>query len=122
MKENKRYFDENGVEVIIEEQYPEKKTLSDRVDAVCEVIRKNKDILILLTPVLLAGNSLLKHRSKSDTRKIFEERQSYYYDPKTGIKWRLKKPLTNRQNQLLMYRRACGEDIYTILLTMGCLK
>lgn len=120
----KRYFDENGNEIFIREENskPEKKGIKYYLNSACQFIRENKDVFIILTPIVLSTNKLIKTFKPTDTYKTYEDRSYYYYDPHTGIRWRLKKPLTNAQNEQIMARRRQGEDIYVILSSMRCLK
>lgn len=105
-----------------------KKWCSDRYWDARTMWMYHKDEIIgaagLATSAVLGGVKIydaitVRQRRKAAMR--YEDRK-IFYDPSTGMRWRLRRNLTNRENMELARRKANGEQVGDILKSMGALK
>lgn len=105
-----------------------KKWCSDRYWDAKTMWTYHKDEIIgaagLATSAVLGGVKIydaitVRQRRKAAMR--YEDRK-IFYDPSTGMRWRLKRNLSNQQNKELARRKANGESVGDILADMGLLK
>lgn len=105
-----------------------KKWCSDRYWYAKTTWTYHKDEIIgaagLATSAVLGGVKIydaitVRQRRKAAMR--YEDRK-IFYDPSTGMRWHLKRNLSNQQNKVLAARKANGESVGDILADMGLLK
>lgn len=99
----------------------------DRFDGFCEDVRKNKDVIIALTPIVIgvvAGVTKVTTKALnaySVNREIsFKERT--IYDRSLGRYVELRRPLTSNEALIIEERRMDGEKLHQILDDLGLLK
>ena len=61
----------------------------------------------------------LRSLKKSGTQQLAEQREFTYYDPHTGIRWDLKRKMTNNEKSELRVRMDAGEPVEEILKDLG---
>ena len=85
---------------------------------------ENKEEIVALTPVVIGGVTVLvkvfAKRNSLNAEKRLKER--FIWDPKLGHYWEIRKKLTAEQSLEIERRRATGENMGQILMTMGVLK
>lgn len=113
---------------VIEAKDKTKKWCSDRYWDAKYAWTMYKDEIIaaggLVTSAVLGGVKIydaitVRQRRKAAMR--YEDRR-IYYDPSTGLRWRLRHNLSNRENAELTRRKANGEPVDEILRDMRVLK
>lgn len=86
----------------------------------------NKGDLIVLVPLGLAAlkgtTSAIKTLKPTAKDKYEENRENYVYDPHTGFRWPVKRPLTTWEKRELIRRADNGESYDDILSSMRLLK
>lgn len=88
-----------------------------------EFANRNKEILIVAAPVVIAGiksgQSLMVNRRIKGERKRIDHT---YYDPSTGMHWELKRKATNADRAEILRRKKAGQDVYDILRQMNLIR
>lgn len=95
-----------------------------KAKAAKEWIVDNKEVCMLAAPVVLkVGKDVYKAHQKTARQKWEEsERQridTTYYDPRSGLHWRLKREPTNEERAIIDRKRKEGYDAYEVLLALG---
>ena len=93
----------------------------------CEDMRKNKDIIIVMTPVVIGGlAAVAKVTSKAlnaySVNKDIAFKQRTIYDRSLGRYVELRRPLTSAEALTIEERRLNGEKLTQILDDLGLLK
>lgn len=104
-----------------------KKKVKEKADKICTSAKEfwdnNKEAIVVLTPIIFSGISMMnKSARRREEKKEEERRERRVYDPSMGDWWDLKKPLTNNERLELERRVADGELRGDILRDMGKLK
>lgn len=104
-----------------------KKKAKETADKICtsakEIWNNNKEAIVVLTPIIFSGISMMnKSARRREEKKEEERRERRVYDPSMGDWWDLKKPLTNNERLELERRVADGELRGDVLRDMGKLK
>lgn len=86
----------------------------------------NKGNLVVLVPLGLAAlkgtTSAIKSLKPTAKEKYEDNRETYVYDPHTGFRWPVKRPLTTWEKRELLRRYDNGESYDDILSSMRLLK
>ena len=100
-----------------------KKKVKKKVKKVKGFVTKYKDVIILVSPVILKGCfSLIKAGVKRSTVKKQEELQNLYvYDRSLGHYWKLSRELTSHEWREIERRKGAGEKLGDILSSMNVL-
>lgn len=93
----------------------------------CQWIKDNKDMIILVTPIVctvVGGTTKVASKmiQKHNLNKEIKFKQCTIYDHSLGRYVELRKPLTAEQALTIEERRAQGERLHVILDSMGLLK
>lgn len=102
-------------------------SISKNVKSACSGIwswvKENREDLVVLVPLFMGAVGGLKKISNKSTSQTERERiDTTYYDPQTGLHWRTRRPLTNRERAELASRKRAGEYVEDILEDMRLLK
>lgn len=89
-----------------------------------EWVIKNKEMIILLTPVVIgAATMLIRVVGKNiNLHKEESNKTKYCYDPSLGHYWSLKRKLTGKEWLEIDRRRSNGERLSEILESLKVLK
>lgn len=85
-----------------------------------ELIRQNRELLIVSIPAAAAVGKSLIRRGK--VRNEERNKNLYCYDRSLGHYWRLRRPLTNKEWTSINSRKKNGETLGDILESMKLLK
>lgn len=87
-------------------------------------VLKNKEMLTILTPILVSGSiSIIKIVGKRHNLKSEKDlKELYCYDRSLGHYWRIKRNLSNREWLEINRRKHNGENLADILNSMRVLK
>lgn len=77
---------------------------------------ENREFLLVLTPLALGGLKIMASSLKS--REDRDRKDLYVWDNRSGQQYRLRRPLRTHEQLELAQRRAEGEDVGQILLSM----
>lgn len=104
-----------------------KRKVKENTSKACETAKgiweRNKEAIIVLTPVVISGIRMIgKSVRRREDKKEEERRACKIYDPSMGDWWDLKKPLTNRERLELEQRVANGELRGDVLRDMKKLR
>lgn len=86
-----------------------------------EWLKDNREELVKFTPFILGAVGLVKSLKPTATQSERERIDHTYYDPRTGLHWQLRRPLSNSERMELERRRRLGEDAGDILSSMRVL-
>lgn len=86
-----------------------------------EWLKDNREELVKFTPFILGAIGLVKSLKPTATQTERERIDHTYYDPRTGLHWQLRRPLSNDERMELERRRRLGEDAGDILSSMRVL-
>ena len=84
-------------------------------------LKDNREELVKFTPFVLGAIGLVKSVKPTATQTERQRIDHTYYDPRTGLHWQLRRPLTNTERMELERRRRLGEDAGSILADMRVL-
>ena len=102
----------------------EKKTLKDRFNDAIKWCGDNKEVLIVIVPVAIAGiTAVTKLGGKfigTYNERVLQNKS--IYDHSFGTYWQLRRALTNNDRLIIDRRRAAGEKLGDILKDMRLLK
>lgn len=84
-------------------------------------LKENREELVKFTPFVLGAIGLVKSMRPTATQSERERIDHTYYDPRTGLHWQLRRPLSNSERMELERRRRLGEDAGSILADMRVL-
>lgn len=119
-------LDENGD--VVEETIADKaKRLLEKAKAkakpATDYLREHpREALAGAAAILALSKTAKSLFGKSSTEKRQDTVLHQYYDPKTGLHWQLRRPLTNGERIELMRRKRNGEFVEDILDDFGVLK
>lgn len=89
-------------------------------------VKEHKDDILEATPVILSGAvtvvGLYKSIKPTAGEKLDRKREKTLYDPHTGIRWDLRRKLTNDDRIEIVSRERSGESLDTILCDMRLIK
>lgn len=85
-------------------------------------VRDNKEDLMGLIPLVFGGIGVAKALKPTFGERERDRKDNEYYDPCTGMRWRLKRKPTNSEWAELARRKRCGEAVEDILDDMRILK
>lgn len=84
---------------------------------------RNKELVVVTAPVLIAGiksgQSLIVSKRVKDERKRID---NTYYDPSTGFHWDLRRKATNADRAEILKRKKLGYETGDILKQLNLLK
>lgn len=86
-----------------------------------EWLKENREELVKFTPFILGAIGLVKSMKPTATQSERQRIDHTYYDPRSGLHWQLRRPLTNAERIELERRRRLGEDAGEILSSMRVL-
>ena len=86
-----------------------------------EWLKENQEELVKFTPFILGAIGLVKSMKPTATQIERQRIDHTYYDPRTGLHWQLRRPLSNSERMELERRRRLGEDAGDILSSMRVL-
>lgn len=84
-------------------------------------LKENREELVKFTPFILGAIGLVKSMKPTATQTERQRIDHTYYDPRTGLHWQLRRPLSNSERMELERRRRLGEDAGDILSSMRVL-
>lgn len=101
-----------------------KKSVHDKVKKTVDWCNRNKEVIIVLAPVVFgACTALVKGVSKNvNLRKEKQVKDLYCYDRSLGHYWALRRELTNREWVEIDKRKQNGERLADILSELKVLK
>ena len=102
-------------------------SISKKVKSTCSGIwswvKENREDLVVIVPLVMgAVGGVKKIANKNNMQTERERIDTTYYDPQTGLHWRTRRPLTNRERAELASRKRSGEYVEDILEDMRLLK
>lgn len=89
-----------------------------------EWVVNNKEIVILAAPVVVkAGKEIYKSHHKTASQKWQEKEReriaTTYYDPSSGLHWKLNREPTNAERIIIDRKRREGYDVSEVLIDLG---
>lgn len=78
--------------------------------------------LTIISSIISVIFKAIRSTRKSGTERLADQRDYGYYDPHTGIRWDLKRKLTNNEKHELRVRMEAGEPTEEILKDLGVYK
>lgn len=103
---------------------PTKKKVENGIQRLWNKIVENRDTIIKVAPIVIGGFAALaktvSRHARIHNEKVLKE--LYVWDPKLGLYWQLRKPMTNSQRLELDRRKQTGESVGNILAGMRILK
>lgn len=89
-----------------------------------EWVVNNKEVVILATPVIIkAGKEIYKSHHKTAAQKWQESErrriETTYYDPSSGLHWKLNREPTNEERIVIDRKRREGYDVGEVLMSLG---
>lgn len=80
------------------------------------------EIITVVSSIIGIVFKAVKSCRKTGTERLADQRDYGYYDPHTGIRWDLKRKLTNNEKHELRVRMEAGEPTEEILKDLGVYK
>lgn len=95
-----------------------------KVAAAKEWVKENKEVVILAAPVVIkAGKEIYKSHHKTAAQKWQEKEreriETTYYDPSSGLHWKLNREPTNEERIVIDRKRREGYDVGEVLMSLG---
>lgn len=87
-----------------------------------EWLKQNKDDLMGMIPLVLGGIGVIKAFKPSFGERERTRKDTEFWDPHTGMRWKLRRKPTNSEWAELSRRQRCGEHTEDILEDLGILK
>lgn len=89
-----------------------------------EWVVNNKEVVILAAPVVFkAGQEICKSHRKTAAQKWQEKEReriaTTYYDPSSGLHWKLNREPTNAERIIIDRKRREGYDVSEVLMDLG---
>lgn len=89
-----------------------------------EWVVNNKEVVILAAPVVFkAGQEIYKSHHKTAAQKWQEKEReriaTTYYDPSSGLHWKLNREPTNAERIIIDRKRREGYDVSEVLMDLG---
>ncbi len=78
--------------------------------------------LTIISSIISVIFKAIRSTRKSGTERLADQRDFGYYDPHTGIRWDLKRKMTNNEKAELVRRMDDGEPVDEILKDLGVYK
>lgn len=99
------------------------KGVKDTASDIWQFAKNNKEDIKFYAPMIIAALGGIKCLSKGTRHESERERiDTTYYDPRTGVHWRLRRTPTNAERAELVRRQRLGEFTEDILDDMRLMR